>query len=354
MRVLLVEPYYTGSHRAWADGYRRFSSHDIRMLTMSGRWWKWRMRGAMITVAEEARQLHAEGYFPDVILATDMVDVAALKGVLPWQGIPVVVYFHETQLTYPDSPLSEPDLSYALTNWTSSFAATRVVFNSDFHLKSFFANLPRLLRHFPDYRHDHLIPEVLSKAEVIPVGVDLSWVQPSKDRSRDPLVLWNHRWEHDKNPDEFLRAVEECRGCRVALCGESFGNEDQRFEDAREKLGERLEWFGFAPLNEYRNLLNQADVVVSTARQEFFGISVVEAMAAGAFPVLPNRLSYPELVPSEVHDKVFYPDGGLREALEQGVSNSSLRREVTAVTALSMRRYDWPQVAPRLDRILAP
>ena len=31
---------------------------------------------------------------------------------------------------------------------------------------------------------------------------------------------------------------------------------------------------------------------------EFFGISAAEAIAAGLFPILPNRLAYPELIDS--------------------------------------------------------
>lgn len=51
MRILLVEPYHTGFHRAWAEGFARHSSHDVRLLTHPGRSWKWRMRGSALTLA---------------------------------------------------------------------------------------------------------------------------------------------------------------------------------------------------------------------------------------------------------------------------------------------------------------
>ena len=55
------------------------------------------------------------------------------------------------------------------------------------------------------------------------------------------------------------------------------------FEAARERLGERVIHYGWADAETYARLLWQADVVVSTALHEFFGISVVEAMLNGSF-----------------------------------------------------------------------
>ena len=50
---------------------------------------------------------------------------------------------------------------------------------------------------------------------------------------------------------------------------------------------------------KYLKILSEADIIVSTAIHEFFGISVVEAIAAGAYPLLPKRLAYPEVLALE-------------------------------------------------------
>jgi glycosyltransferase involved in cell wall biosynthesis len=57
---------------------------------------------------------------------------------------------------------------------------------------------------------------------------------------------------------------------------------------------------GHLTRDEYEAVLAAASIVVSTAEQEFFGISVVEAMHAGAFPVLPRGLVYPERIPASL------------------------------------------------------
>lgn len=48
---------------------------------------------------------------------------------------------------------------------------------------------------------------------------------------------------------------------------------------------------------EYYALLNKAKYAVSFAQQETWGIAMQEAVICGCFPIVPNRLSYPEMYP---------------------------------------------------------
>ena len=124
--------------------------------------------------------------------------------------MPVAVYFHESQLSYPLSPQDRPDESYAMMNWGSAAAADAVFFNSAFHKDTFFEAVPALLRRFPDYQHTTLVPDVERRASVLPVGVDLARFDDAElPASPAPIVLWNQRWEFDKGPAEFAGAVTE-------------------------------------------------------------------------------------------------------------------------------------------------
>jgi glycosyltransferase involved in cell wall biosynthesis len=356
VRVLLVEPYLGGSHRAWAEGYRDHSSHDVRIVDHPAAWWKWRMRGSAVTLSGQVDRLRSTGWQPDVALVSDMVDLPALRFFARLIDVPVVLYLHESQLTYPESPRSEPDLSYAFTNWLGALSADAVWFNSDYHRVVFFEQLPRLLRHFPDHTHEHLVPQVEEKSVVMPVGVELGWL-PARlpERTEPPLVTWNHRWEHDKGPGEFLSTVAELAregvGFRLALCGENSRQVADEFELARRELGDRIVQFGLAPPDRYRELLLETSVVASTARQEFFGVAVVEGIAAGARPVLPNRLSYPWLIPEPYHDEVLYPPGGLGAALARALGAGAMPpAEGLRARALG---FDWELVASEYDAALS-
>jgi glycosyltransferase involved in cell wall biosynthesis len=360
MKVLLLEPYCGGSHRAWSEGYLKHSGHDVTLLSLAGRFWKWRMQGGSVTLAEQARALDCR---PDLILASGMLNLPAFLGLTRdlLVGVPTALYCHENQLTYPLPPGEKRDLTYGMINWLSMLAADRVFFNSSYHLEDWFHALPNMLKHFPDYSHLHRVREVRAKAAVLPVGCDLrrlDAVPRAESPGRPPLILWNQRWEYDKDPETFLRALYALQvsgvGFRVALAGRSYRQTAPEFEAARERLGDRLIHFGYANRGDYVGLLHQADIVVSTAIHEFFGVATVEAIYAGCFPVLPDRLSYPELVPGSHHAVCLYASfeelvTRLRWALTHPVEARSLAAELRP----AMARFDWQAMAPVYDRQLS-
>jgi len=360
LRVALVEPFLTGSHRAWAEGLVAHSAHDVRLVAHDGSFWKWRMQGAALTLAHEVAR-HGR---PDVLLVSDMVHVPALLGFAreALAGVPVVVYMHENQLTYPLPDDAAPDHTYAITNWLGMAAADRVVFNSDYHRRSWFDAIPKLLRRFPDYRHTAHVDAAAARAAVLPVGIDARRLatQPAaraaptaQARSHPPLVLWNHRWEYDKDPAaafDALRAVaRDGIDFRLAVAGQQFQTVPPEFAAVQRDLAGRIVSFGTLDRPDYERLLHQADVVVSTARHEFFGLSILEAAAAGACPVVPDRLSYPELLPATA----LYHDGGLVERLRHVLTDDADRRQRADEAQQAALAYDWAVVAPRYDELLA-
>lgn len=98
MRVSVVEPFFTGSHRAWAEGLVRHSRHELELLTLPEGPWRQRMRRGAQELAEKAVTLPV----PDVLIASDMVDLPTFLALTRWWGtVPVLAYFHENQFTYP-------------------------------------------------------------------------------------------------------------------------------------------------------------------------------------------------------------------------------------------------------------
>ena len=151
MKISLIEPFHTGSHATWAEEYARYSRHQVELLTLSGRRWKWRMHGGAVTLA---RQFMAGDCEADLLLASDMLDLTTFLGLTREKSarLPTALYFHENQLTYPWSPNganpAQQRAHYAFINYTSALAADAVLFNSRYHLEAFTGQLPEFLSSF--------------------------------------------------------------------------------------------------------------------------------------------------------------------------------------------------------------
>ena len=321
VRILALEPWYGGSHRRFLDDLVRHSAHVIRPVTMAARYWKWRMQGGAVTLAQKAREACADGWAPDLIFASDMVNVPAFLALTRdvFASVPVVLYVHENQLTYPLREGQARDYTYATLNILSAMAADRVVFNSAFHRDEFFGAIPDLLRRFPDYTHVGELPALREKSSVLHLGLDLAGldaVRPLAEARRaqepgPPVLLWNHRWEYDKNPEAFFRVVNRLDDAglrfRLILAGQSFEETPPAFETGFRRYADRVLHYGFAESFEaYATLLHRADLVVSTSDHEFFGIAMMEAIYCGCHPLLPNRLTYPELIPRRLHRPLLH------------------------------------------------
>ena len=321
MQILALEPWHRGARERFLEGLAAHSSHEIRAITMPGRFWRWRLEGGGVTLAQKVRRAVDDGFSPDLLLATDMVNLPAVLSLARphLDRVPVVQYFHENQLTYPLPPDQDRERAYAITNYLSALAADRVVFNSQAHVDEFMDALPQLLRDFPDFTNMHTVHDLRDKSTVLHPGIDLATHDAYEDvrerrargASQPPVVLWNQRWAYDKNPSAFFRMMNRLDDAGVPfqliLAGRHFQEQPEAFERAFERYAERILHYGYAEdFAEYSRLLHRADVVVSTARHEFFGVAIQEAIYCGCHPVLPDGLSYPELIPETHHRPLLH------------------------------------------------
>ncbi len=372
MNIALISPYHGGSHRAWAEGFQQASRHHVVIFSLPARFWKWRMHGGAVTLV---REFLAHPTQFDLILATDMLDLTTFLALTREKTAVSALYLHENQLTYPlpadtdSGPMrrqhGERDLHYVFINYASMLAADHIFFNSRFHQESLLTALPKFLRRFPDHSEVNTVAEIREKCEVLPVGINLKrleigdWRLPTLTQSpisnpQSPLILWNQRWEYDKNPEAFLAVLyqlaDEGVPFRVALCGEHFGKRPFLHSQITQKLGSRLIHLGYADDDHYRQLLWQADITLSTAHHEFFGISIIEAIYTHTFPLLPRRLSYPELIPEPFHRHCLYKkQPELLQKLRRALANPAALKPIAQELATAVSRYDWSHLAPLYD-----
>ena len=198
MRVLALEPFYGGSHRAFLDGWRAHSRHRWTILGLPPHHWKWRMRHGAVTLTREVERQAGGGTAWDVLVTSDMLNLAEFRGLTdgPWRALPTVLYFHENQLTYPSQVADERDLHLAYTNFTSATTAEAVWFNSEFHRSEFLSQFDQWLTRMPDYMHRDELRDIERKSAVVYPGIEP--VGRTKTRPGPiPVIVWPARWEHD-------------------------------------------------------------------------------------------------------------------------------------------------------------
>ncbi len=320
------------------------------------------MHGGAVTLARHFMESEAQ---PDLLLASDMLDLTTFLALTRAKtaGLPTAVYFHENQLTYPWSPNganpAQQRAHYAFINYTSAMAADFVLFNSQYHLETFTSQMKEFLRSFPDQNELASVDQIKAKSEVLYLGLDLQRFdkhrqEEHQETTAPPLILWNHRWEYDKNPEEFFetlyRLQEEDFSFEVAILGESYRNCPPVFSEAQQRLGERIIHFGYAEnFADYARWLWRADILPVHSKHDFFGASVVQAIYCNCTPLLPRRLAYPEHLPSAVQDSFLYDDFAsllqkLRKLLEKPVQGNDILRSHVA-------RYDWQKQIARYDEL---
>ncbi len=348
MQILYLEAFFGGSHRAFAEGLQRHSRHAIELITLPDRFWKWRMRGAALQMAPRIPPL--DGF--DLIMATNLMSMADMRALLAPRRLPTVVYFHENQLTYPVASGDLRDVHFGFTDITTALAADEIWFNSSSHLQAYLAALPAFVQQMPDARPAWITAAIERKASVMYPGCDFAPppatepADPGQDTG-PPLIIWNHRWEFDKNPEAFFEALYALaaagRRFEVAVLGECFQDQPKCFLKARERLGTRIVHFGFAPsVDDYHGWLQRGHFVVSTALQENFGLAVVEAIHCGCLPLLPRRLSYPEIIPERFHDLCLYADqSDLTARLARLLDNLNAYAKEKEDLQAAMERYAW-------------
>lgn len=346
--ILIVDSFFTGSHRYWGEQLKARLPYKVELLTLSGKNWKWRMQGGAFELAEKYKKLQQK---PSFIIATDMVNLPlfyAYAGITQ-EEVPCLLYFHENQFAYPISELDTDEKAgrenhYAFINLSSALFAKSLIFNSDFNKNSFLAGAQKLIKALPN--NNFKLNSF--QTEIIYPGVEER--ENTTPKPSTPILLWNHRWEHDKNPNLFLKGIRHLKqqGINFQLIILGKGTESpeikQLFETEFEK---ELIHCGFVEnKSTYWELVKQATILPVTSKHDFFGLSVAEAMQLGVYSILPNHQAYPEHLANNSPSGTLYNfPNGFDEALIKAVSQKS---------AVEMKKeFTWTAVIEKWTTVLS-
>jgi len=333
------------------------------VLALPARHFSWRIRGNGLSWAYAERDILERGF--DLVIATSMVDLATLRGLVPaLASVPAIAYFHENQFAYPASERQFESIEPQMVNLYTALAAERVVFNSDYNRHSFLDGVAALLAKLPDAVPGGVVDALAGKATVLPVALEAEVFQAPCERASGPLhVIWNHRWEYDKGPDRLLAIIERLLDhgveFQLSVLGEHFRQVPDAFARLQRRLdtdGNRLRQWGYVDsVDDYRTCLAAGDIVLSTALHDFQGLSMLEAVAAGCLPLVPDRLSYPEWFASEFRyasriEAIDSEADSAADAIER-LALAKAAGELPAAPSVS--RLGWPALRPQYAELLS-
>ncbi|XP_052864397.1 glycosyltransferase-like domain-containing protein 1-like [Anopheles cruzii] len=323
--ILILEAFYGGSHKQLLDVILKdLHPDEYDLYTLPAKKWHWCARMSALHFASQIPSSHQFR----TLFTSSVLNLAELIGLRPdLAGCHRIVYFHENQLCYPVRHTKARDVQYGLNQITTTVCADKVLFNSRFNMYSFLDSIQSFLNIVPNMKFAGQREKIAPKCEVLHFPIALRQIPRRVLAALEkPLhLIWPHRWEHDKNPEQLVEALLalQAKGVdfRVSILGERFKTVPECFDKLTDRLPGKLVNFGPLPRDEYYQTLLDGDVVLSTALHEFYGVAMLEAVHCGCVPMAPNRLVYQELYPK---DKLFNTTAQLVKQLYNWCRNRAL------------------------------
>jgi glycosyltransferase involved in cell wall biosynthesis len=181
---------------------------------------------------------------------------------------------------------------------------------------------------------------------------------PKKERTSSLRLIWAARWEYDKGPQQLQAILRQLNDRHVdfklCLLGQSFRQQPIEFEQIKVEFNSHLVQFGYATSRQqYLIWLVGGDIILSTARHEFQGLAVQEAVQLGCTPVLPNRLVYPQMFGSDyVYDSS--PQAHETEAIAAAdlIQALALKRQQGHGMKACVDHLTWPKMKAKYQHLL--
>ncbi|KAG7218598.1 hypothetical protein INR49_020163 [Caranx melampygus] len=404
-----------------ADGERP----RLLCLHTSAKKWHWRARTAALHFSQTVptcpslRVLFSSSVLNLCELVALRPDLARLKKVL---------YFHENQLVYPVRKDQDRDFQYGYNQILSCLVADVVVFNSLFNMDSFLSSISTFINKIPDHRPSGLDQLIRPKCVVLHYPVQFPDVSRSVGtrRGRGAFVVMslglclvklgcclNTSWFSSscsaltklRPPGLSITRIHISPHVNPVhrrtlflnwtlrtgsdLCTSS-GPTGEIFSEAKRLLEPHILTWGFQSSKEdYLRVLCEADVVVSTAKHEFFGVAIsdfshldsgsdlslsqvdlsrrlnqsnavlseeqpikcsdlLEAVHCGCYPLCPKALVYPEIFPAQY---LYSKPEQLCKRLKSLCRRPDVaRRHIVKVDTSS---FSWTRLQDRFKTLLA-
>jgi glycosyltransferase involved in cell wall biosynthesis len=284
---------------------------------------------------------------PDIVHVHDWLTVTSGVAAKHMLRRPLVMTFHSTEAKRSYGSTSpESNLVNGL-EWWGSFESTRVITISNSMVQHIEAQFQ-----IPAYKIASIHNAVDMEKFSAPVDRD-SIRRRWNVQGGEKLITAVGRLTAQKGFDNLIRAfplvLQKVPSCRLLIMGEGYMRRELEGLARERGVSERTKFAGFVSDYDLAGALSSSDVVVIPSRFEPFGITALEAMAAGAPLAVSKVDGLAEIVQNEVDGLQFLPEdiGGMAGAIVRLVTDVPLTYALASNGREKAKRYSWSSVAEK-------
>jgi len=212
-----------------------------------------------------------------------------------------------------------------------------------------------------DSEHDkELIEKIADKKKISVIGHGVPWQRLSKIRrnGNGKTLIHFGRIASNKKIDKILHAVKILKksipDVKFFVVGADWG-ELKKLKELANKLGIKKNVIFTGEVNEKKlyQIMSKSDLFVLASEYEGFGISVIEAMAAGLPAVVNDIETMKELVQNGKNGfRIDFNDYDcVAKTILRLLKDKSLRKKIEASNRSYTKKFDWSFVAKKIDSV---
>jgi glycosyltransferase involved in cell wall biosynthesis len=168
------------------------------------------------------------------------------------------------------------------------------------------------------------------------------------DPERSPVVISTRAHEPLYNIDEVIQAygvvAHRRAGARLVVAHQ--GSLTERLERAAGRNGGRVEFLGFVDRTRLRNAFAEAEVFVSIPSSDATSVALLQAMAAGCFPIVSDLPSQREIIQDGVNGFCVPLHNAtlLAQRIGQALDDGDLRRRAAEMNRRIVEEHGLNEV----------
>ena len=200
---------------------------------------------------------------------------------------------------------------------------------------------------------------IAAKIAVVGLPLDMPRMDKQKAlaRSQRPTIIYNHAPIESKRPDIFIEAAGQVLAAHDAtvLFTRRFSSGDFAYAQLRQlvkQFPEQVVLGNDMDLDDYYGRLWEAEIQVSTASHESFGVSTLEAMYTNNACLLPRCGSYPDICRNDPDVLYDVHEDDLAARIVYLITHRGAREQIATRLSRIAQTYGAGQVVDRIMETL--